>query len=336
MRARLRPLLHLAGALLLLAGIPPARAEAPLEELALQAAQPVDGMAGGNLSGLARCADGRFWAVSDREDGQLYRLQPADGHWQAAAEVFAAPPPPPNALPWGLRMGNRLLSPLRGGALDFEGLSCDGAGNRYLLSESQLAVLQLPVAGEPRWLQLPPELLRQARARGLLLHFNALLEGLAVQPDGQRLWLAAERESRGLLAVQRGSERWRCAADGCVLLAQGGRASRPLDPPDSPTQALDFGALSWHAGRLYSLERLQHRICRRDPHSGAVERCWSFAAAALTPERRYDTPFGVAEALWLDDGSAWIGLDNGEHANAGGERRPLILQLQAPAGGWSG
>ena len=326
MRARLRPLLHLAGALLLLAGMPLAQAAAPLEELALQAAQPVDGMAGGNLSGLARCADGRFWAVSDREDGQLYRLQPADGRWQAAAEVFAAPPPPPNALPWGLRMGNRLLSPLRGGALDFEGLSCDGAGNRYLLSESQLAVLVLPAAGEPRWLQLPPELLRQARARGLLLRFNALLEGLAVQPDGQRLWLAAERESRGLLAVQRGSERWRCAADGCVLQAQAGRAQRPLD----------FAALSWHAERLYSLERLQHRICRRDPHSGAVERCWSFAAAALTPERRYDTPYGVAEALWLDDGAAWIGLDNGEQANAGGERRPLILQLQAPAGGWSG
>lgn len=326
MRLRLRPLLHLAGALLLLAGMPLAQAAAPLEELALQAAQPVDGMAGGNLSGLARCADGRFWAVSDREDGQLYRLQPADGRWQAAAEVFAAPPPPPNALPWGLRMGNRLLSPLRGGALDFEGLSCDGAGNRYLLSESQLAVLVLPAAGEPRWLQLPPELLRQARARGLLLRFNALLEGLAVQPDGQRLWLAAERESRGLLAVQRGSERWRCAADGCVLQAQAGRAQRPLD----------FAALSWHAERLYSLERLQHRICRRDPHSGAVERCWSFAAAALTPERRYDTPYGVAEALWLDDGAAWIGLDNGEQANAGGERRPLILQLQAPAGGWSG
>ncbi len=336
MRARLRPLLHLAGALLLLAGMPLARAEAPLEELALLAARPVDGMAGGNLSGLVRCADGRFWAVSDREDGQLYRLQPADGHWTATAEVFAAPPPPPNELPWGLRMGNRLLTPLRGGALDFEGLSCDAAGNRYLLSESQLAVLQLPVVGAPHWLQLPPELLRQARTRGLLLHFNALLEGLAVQPDGQRLWLAAERESRGLLAVQRGSERWRCAAAGCVLLAQAGRAQRPLDDPGSAAQPLDFAALSWHAERLYSLERLQHRICRRDPHSGAVERCWSFAAAALPPERRYDTPYGVAEALWLGDDAAWIGLDNGDHANAGGERRPLILQLQAPAGGWSG
>lgn len=322
--------------LALLLGSALARAAAPLEELALQAVQPVDGMLAGNLSGLARCADGRFWAVSDREDARLYRLEPGDGRWQAQGEDFAAPPPPPSALPWGLRAGNQLLSPLRGGALDFEGLSCDAAGNRYLLSESQVGVLLLPPIGAPRWLELSPDLLRQARARGLLLRFNALLEGLAVQPDGARLWLAAEREGRGLLAMQRGSERWRCAANGCVLLAESGRVRRPLDPPDSAAQSLDFTDLSWHVGSLYSLERLQHRICRRDPQTAAVERCWSFAGAALAPPLRYDTPYGVGEALWLDDDAAWIGLDNGDQANAAGERRPLILQLKAPAGGWNG
>lgn len=305
-------------------------------ELALQAARPVDGMAGGNLSGLARCGDGRWWALSDREDERLYRLESGESAWQAQAETFAADAPPASGLPWGLSTGNRLLAPLRGGALDFEGLACDAAGNRYLLSESELAVLQLPVLGTPRWLALPPQLLRQARTRGLLLHFNALLEGLAVQPDGGRLWLAAEREGRGLLAVQRSGERWRCPDAGCVLQAESGRAQRPLDPPGSAPQPLDFTGLSWHAGKLYSLERLQHRICRRDPHSGAVERCWSFAAAALAPELRYDTPYGVAEALWLDEGAAWIGLDNGGEANAAGERRPLILEFAAPEGGWNG
>ena len=329
-------LLGLAGALALLAGSLPARGEIPLAELALQAVLPVDGMEAGNLSGLARCGDGRWWAVSDREDGQLYRLQAGAQGWQAEAESFVAPTPPPSGLPWGLRAGKRLLSPLRGGALDFEGLACDAAGTRYLLSESELALLALPASGAPSWQSLPPQLLHQARARGLLLRFNALLEGVAVQPDSQALWLAAEREGRGLFALQRGGERWRCPEAGCVLLAENGRARRPLDPPDSPAQPLDFTALSWHAGRLYSLERLQHRICRRDPDSGALERCWSFAAAALAPELRYATPYGVAEALWLDDSGAWIGLDNNAEPNASGERRPLILQLQAPSGGWSG
>jgi hypothetical protein len=322
---------------LLLAGCALAHAEAPPEELSLLAALPVEGMPTGNLSGLARCG-GSFWGVSDRDDDRLYRLQSGAQEWRAEAQTFAAPPPPGSALPWGLRTGNRLLGLLRGGALDFEELACDAVGNRYLLSESQVAVLVLPATGGvPYWLDLPAELLRQARARGLLLHFNALLEGLAVQPDGQRLWLAAEREGRGLLAVQREGERWRCPAKkGCVLLAENGRERRPLDPPDSPLQPLDFTALAWHSGRLFTLERLQHRICRRQPETGAVERCWSFAAAALAPERRYATPYGVAEALWLDDDAAWVGLDNNGEANAAGESRPLILQLQAPAGGWNG
>lgn len=34
--------------------------------------------------------------------------------------------------------------------------------------------------------------MRQARASGMLLHYNALLEGLVIDPAGERLWLAAE------------------------------------------------------------------------------------------------------------------------------------------------
>ena len=86
---------------------------------------------------------------------------------------------------------------VRGGNLDFEGIACDAAGNRYLVSEAHAAVLQLPVSGAPNWLRLPPGLLSQARASGMLMNFNALFEGIAVDPEGKRLWLAAERERRG-------------------------------------------------------------------------------------------------------------------------------------------
>ncbi len=30
----------------------------------------------------------------------------------------------------------KAISPLRGGDLDFEGITCDAAGNRYVVSES--------------------------------------------------------------------------------------------------------------------------------------------------------------------------------------------------------
>src|SRR5690606_13152675 len=143
---------------------------------------------GGNLSGLAWCGDA-FWAVSDRDDDQLYRLRPGDAAWQAEAEALLAPPPPDTGLPWGQRMRSRAMGLLRGGELDFEGMSCDAMGNRYLVSEAFAAVLQISPVGDARWLPLPDRLVRQARASGMLLQFNALFEGIAIDPEGSRLWL---------------------------------------------------------------------------------------------------------------------------------------------------
>ena len=128
--------------------------------------RPVTAMSGGNLSGLAWC-QGALWALSDRDDRRLYRLRAKVGIWQAEVEQFSAPLAPPSGLSWGQQVGNWGMGVVRGGELDFEGLSCDAAGNRYLLSEAQVAVLKLPVAGSPSWLPLPANLVSQARVSGL-------------------------------------------------------------------------------------------------------------------------------------------------------------------------
>ncbi|MES2821389.1 MAG: esterase-like activity of phytase family protein [Pseudomonadota bacterium] len=303
-----------------------------LEELVLQAEHPVDGIPGGNLSGLAWCGEA-LWTVSDREDDRLYRLESGEGAWQAQAELFSAPVAPPSGLPWGLRISNGINGVLRGGQLDFEGLSCDAAGNRYLVSETQAGVLQLPPAGSPRWLELPANLTRQARARGLLLRFNAAYEGLTVDPAGQRLWLAAERQSRGLLALQAQANAWACNGN-CVLLRESGDLAAP-EVIGGELAARDFSGLAFYDEKLFTLERLAHRVCRRNLDDGAVERCWSFAAEALTDERRYNRAYGMAEALWLDEQGAWIGLDNGFHPRGDDDARPIIWRFAAPAGGWS-
>lgn len=304
---------------------------AALEELMLLGEQPVNGISGGNLSGLAWC-DGALWAVSDRDDSQLYRLQSDASQWHATAESFIAPPAPDMRLPWGMRALSWAAGKLRGGAQDFEGLSCDAAGNRYLLSETYAAVLLLPRIGEPYWLKLPPGLVRQARASGMLLHHNALLEGIAVDPAGERLYLAAERKRRGLLVVHKQRSTWRCTG-GCVLRSEGGTEPAPqaLSAPDQPR---DFSGLAFHNEKLFTLERLAHRICRRSLSTGEVERCWSFAAEALTPERLYPPAYGLAEALWVDQDGAWIGVDNGNFSRADGELRPIIWRFAAPKGGW--
>lgn len=311
----------------------------PVSELALVAEQAVEGMRAGNLSGLAWCG-GALWTLSDRDDDRLYRLTSTQGVWQAQAEVFSAPPVPVSGLPWGQRVRNDISGVLRGGDLDFEGLSCDAAGNRYLVSEAHVAVLQLTPQGQASWLKLPSMLLSQARAHGMLWQFNALFEGLAIDPAGQRLWLAAERQNRGLLALQKTSGGWHCKGN-CVLLSEGAEIAAPAEI-GAEVQANDFSDVVFFNEQLFTLERLAHQVCRRNAQDGSVEHCWSYAAVALTAARRYDLPYGVAEALSIDAEGAWIGVDNGDltpsggQARGDGESRPIVWRLAAPAGGWGG
>ena len=301
-------------------------------ELVLQAEHPVEGMRGGNLSGLALC-QGEMWTVSDRDDDQIYRLDTRYAEWQAEALSIDVPPPPESGLPWGVRMMHKAVSPLRGGDLDFEGISCDEAGNRYVVSETHAAVLQVPPIGEPAWLKIDPALVRQARGSGMLLHFNALFEGIAVNPQGTQLWLAAERERRGLLTLRKQQSVWNCEG-GCVVMSEGG-LEQPPSQLKAKAQQKDFADLALFDGKLFTLERMAYRICRRTPATGAVERCWSFANDALTDARRYNTGYGTAEALSLDAKGVWVGVDNGNHIRADGEKRPIVWRFAAPQGGWS-
>ncbi|MCP8465132.1 esterase-like activity of phytase family protein [Pseudomonas sp. ZM23] len=298
---------------------------------------PVEGMPRGNLSGLAQCGD-ELWAVSDRDDDRIYRMladESPGSVWQATPEAFVVSGAPDSGLSWGMRTRVLASGLVRGGALDFEGISCDKAGNRYVVSEAYAGVLLVPVTGDPAWLPLPQSLLRQARASGLLMSFNALYEGLTIDPDGKTLWLAAERQRRGLLRVRNENGTWKCDGN-CVLLSEGGVAMPPPELGSERALPIDFSDLALYKGKLFTLERLAHQICRRDAGTGAQEQCWSFAAGALAPERRYDLPYGVAEALIVDDKGAWIGLDNGERARADGDARPFVLRFAAPVGGWLG
>ena len=88
----------LAGALLLSALSVSAE---PLQQLRLLSEHPVEGMRGGNLSGLAMCGN-ELWTVSDRDDEQIYRLDTRDPVWQAQTVHIDVPPVPESGLPWGL------------------------------------------------------------------------------------------------------------------------------------------------------------------------------------------------------------------------------------------
>jgi len=305
----------------------------PVPELTMLSEHAVQSMHGGNLSGLAQCGN-ELWTVSDRDDGQIYRLATGEGVWQAEAVPVDVPPVPDSGLPWGLKSRTWASSIVRGGNFDFEGISCDKAGNRYIVSEAHAAVLQVPPTGAAQWLKISPMLVREARASGMLLHFNALFEGLAVDPEGNQLWLAAERERRGLLRLKRQQTVWDC--DGaCVLLSEAGTQMQPAQFPHARSVSRDFADLAWFDGKLFTLERNAYEICRRDAVTAQVERCWSYAADALQAPRRYPQAYGLAEALVIDASGAWIGIDNNNGARADGEVRPIVWRFAAPQGGWS-
>ncbi|TVT81589.1 esterase-like activity of phytase family protein [Pseudomonas sp. H3(2019)] len=316
-------------ALLLLASTVAAE---PAPELTLVAEHAVDGMRGGNLSGLAQCGKD-LWTVSDRDDDQIYRLDTSERVWQAETVRITVPPVPDSGLPWGLKSRTWAASFVRGGNLDFEGMTCDKAGNRYIVSEAHAAVLQVPVQGPVAWLKISPIMVREARASGMLQHFNALFEGLAISPQGDQLWLAAERERRGLLLIKRQQTVWDCDGS-CVLLSEAGKEMQPAPFPNAKPVSKDFADLALFNGKLFTLERNAFQICRRDALSAKVERCWSFAAEALQEHRRYPQPYGLAEALVVDADGAWIGIDNNNGARADGEARPIVWRFAAPQGGW--
>ena len=332
MRQVLAGLLTGLGALLLSAA---AAAFERAPELRLLQALPVEGMAKGNLSGLTLC-QGRWLAVSDREDDRLFELLPGEQAWQATPELFSVPAEHNSPLPLPLLAGAWLRG-LRSGSMDFEAISCDAEGNRYLASESLLAVLKLPPAatgGAPRWLDLDPALYAEGEARGLWQQANALVEGVAVSSDGQQLWLAAERLSRGLLMLERQDDGWRCPIGGCVLLAE--RRYLPTEPfgpgvLDRELMPLDFSALVYWKGRLWTLERNAHQVCRRHPVSAQRERCWSFATSLLAEPHLYpNARFGLAEALHIDEDGIFLGIDNNGRARADGDSRPWLYRFALP------
>ncbi|MCP6133554.1 hypothetical protein NL393_30705, partial [Klebsiella pneumoniae] len=56
-------------------------------QLKLIAEHPIEGMRGGNLSGLAWCR-GALWGVSDRDDDRIYRFDQQAAVWRAQPLTF--------------------------------------------------------------------------------------------------------------------------------------------------------------------------------------------------------------------------------------------------------
>lgn len=307
----------------------PLWANEPAPELKLLSEHPVQGMSGGNLSGMAWCGDA-LWAVSDREDDVLYRLDTSVSPWQAEPERFEAGPPPDSGLPWGMRMRAWLSGHVRGGHLDFEGaeLRCAGQSLRRQRGACRRA------AGEPgrHGGMAAPARVPGSSGPGQrhALAFQRAVRGHCSRPEG-RTHVAGRRArtpraagdapQAEQLAVHR-----RLCADGAGRASAAPRRSaiRRCRAASRPWPISTTSCSCWSPLHIGSAGAAANRT---------VERCWSFAAEALT-EERYREPFGNAEALWIDAEGAWIGVDNNGKARGDGEKRPIVWRFAAPSGGW--
>jgi hypothetical protein len=229
-------------------------------------------MRGGNLSGLAMCGS-ELWAVSDRDDDQIYRLDTADQVWQAEALHIDVPPVPDTGLPWGLRSRNWAASFVRGGDLDFEGITCDSAGNRYIVSEGHAAVLQVPVSGPVLAENFADDGSRSA-GQWHAAAFQCDVRRPGDQPGGRPDVAGRRAQSRGLLLIKRQQTVWDC--DGrCVLFSEAGKEMQPPQFPHAKAVDRDFSDLSLFNGKLFTLERNAFRfvgVMRRRPRSSAAGR----------------------------------------------------------------
>jgi hypothetical protein len=308
-------------------------------ELRMLSEHPVDGMRGGNLSGLAKCGE-QLWTVSDRDDDRIYRLDTQGKVWKAEAVLINVPPVPEDpGRTLAMKTQSFFRSLAGNGALDFEGITCDAARNLYVLSETYSAILKVSTNGALVWLTISPRMLTKAREAGLLAHANALFEGLVITGVAStEIWLAAERQKRGLVKIERRITpiyyTWYCASD-CVVMTEGGLAPQPPQFPGSKPVERDFSDIALFNDKLFLLDRNAFKICRHEMLKGKQERCWSFAADALVPNRQYASEHGLTEALLIDAQGAWIGVDNNFATRADGESRPIVWRFAAPEGGWS-
>lgn len=300
--------------------IAPAVGSSP-QKLHLLQATPIDSREDLEPSALAVC-EGRLLILSDKHDNKIYQitdtLTPTASVYRTLDNI---PPPPQSSIPlWHVLQ--RWLGALRGSTYDWEGMACDKAGNLYLASESYAAILHVPPTGRPVWLNIPID--PYARRAGFFKHYNAYIEGVAWDEQRRRLIIAAEREPRGLLSATKDKDHWLITSASLI-------ASSLITPPHKRPD--DFSDVLFQNNALYTLERNISSVCRRDPGSFELQRCWSYAHVENSRQYRYtDTRYGLAEGLAVLDGKLLIMFDNnGKMRASHADARPLLLIFNLPA-----
>lgn len=266
------------------------------------------------ISGLLPMNNGLYAVSDNRYDVELYKVSdlPAKNeHSNEATHLRKMEgfwPYYLSALMWR-QNGRWVKSPwdLEGGAV------CPDAF--YLVNEQVRHALQIKNNSLKK---LDIDLASAFKAIGssmLETDVNAGLEGIAVDCEGGVLYLAQERGPRAIFMFELSS----------------GKFIKAIQTSEENVPHPDYADLFYDQGHLYALERNQLKILKISPLSSKVVDARSFDEISdrLKTKELYDTgkPFGLAEALYMDEGKIYLGLDN--NGNSFSEKAKKTLGLKS-------
>jgi hypothetical protein len=153
------------------------------------------------------------------------------------------PEVPDSWLALGVKVSRAwLASFVRGGDLDFEGITCDSAWQPLHCQRSPCSSAANPTGpGQTSWLKISPMLGPRSPSQWHVVgQFNALFEGLAINPEGDQMWLGRRTsEAVVMLLIKRKQTVWDCDG-GCVLLSEAGKEMQPEQFPKAKADAPGF------------------------------------------------------------------------------------------------
>jgi len=276
----------------------------------------VDNSAGVSLSGLSFCD--QLVTISAKNPKEIYTLK-VNGE---RAELV------PHITLFGLKplkgekptnIWHFILDLFRpASVMRFHGVCCR-ADYTFVVSERYNRVAEIDRDGRANWQEhvLSPAI----KHRGYLLRYNNGGEGL-VQVDDD-LWVAIEREPRGLLKLEPNGEFQV-------------RSLPPVDGLDFRGRPENLRGLDYYDGALFTLESNAHAVCRRSLPGLNAEWCLVYRRHEESPEHAYQVSRfgGNGAGVAVNDQGIFVVFNNNNisRAQVPHDRRGLMLHLAFPEG----
>lgn len=256
------------------------------------------------LSGMVKIGD-KFYVVSDKgKDHFLYELELLKNKFKIkAAHDFS-----------GYKGYSEYLSSLQkikkikksSRRIDLEGLAACGE-TIYVANER---VRQIFTLTSNQLVHLPIDF--TAYARLFDGGDNAGFEGIAVDCDKKILYVAKERGPRQIFKVDLKSLKVISNKDFAGSDRQGQKVINPRNGEGLQLIDADIAGMHFYDGHLYVLERNTFEVSKLNPITLQVVSRVSYWKTARYLYQN-EEPYGLAEALYVDDKSVYIGIDNGPY-----------------------